>query len=78
MIRTTGFKRAFLMPSNRRPRVSSFNDAVSGYSIRSDGVIASYPSRQYFSFAISSNYRRYHSGRLRPGEISRSFTLRVG
>ena len=27
MIRTTGFKRAFLIPSNRRPRVSSFNDA---------------------------------------------------
>ena len=77
MIRTTGFKRAFLMPSNRRPRVSFHNDSVFGYSIRSDGVITSYPSAQYYSFAISSRYRRYHSGRLRPGEISRSFTLRV-
>ena len=77
MIRTSGFKRVFLMPSNRRPRVSSFNDAVHGYSIRSDGVISSYPSSQYYSYAISSRYRRYHSGRLRSGEISRSFTLRV-
>ena len=62
MIRTTGFKRAFLMPSNRRPRVSFINDVVAGYSIRSDGVIAGYPGAQYYSYAISSRYRRYHSG----------------
>ena len=77
MIRITGFKRAFLMPSNRRPRVSFYNDAVAGYSIRSDGVITAYPSSQYHSYAIYSRYRRYHSGRLRPGETSRSFILRV-
>lgn len=77
MIRTTGFKRAFLMPTNRRPRVSSLNDFVCGYTIRSDGSITSYPCSQYHSYAISSRYRRYRSDRLRPGEISRSFTLRV-
>ena len=75
MIRTSGFKRAFLMPSNRRPRVSSFNDAVRGYSIRSDGSITSYPSAEYYSYAISSRYRRYRPF-ARPFERSRSFTLR--
>lgn len=69
MICSTGFKRAFLMPSNRRPRVSSVNNAVCGYTIRSNGSITSYPSAQYHSYAISSRYRRYHS------ERSRSFTL---
>ena len=62
MIKLQSFKRALLIPSKRRPRVSFLNDAVCGYSIRSDGFISSYPSRQYFSFAISSQYRRYHRG----------------
>ena len=72
MIRTTGFKRAFLMPSNRRPRVSSLNDFVRGYTIRSDGSITCYPCPAYFSHSISSRYLR-----CRPFERSRSFTLRV-
>lgn len=67
MIKTTGFKRAFLMPSNRRPRVSVLNNAIRGYSIRSDGFISSYPSSVFFSYAIkaraiSSRYRRYQRG----------------
>lgn len=61
MIKTSGFKRAFLMPTNRRPRFSAINNIVKGYSIRSDGRILSYPSGQYWSYAISSRYRRYHS-----------------
>jgi len=60
VIRTTGFKRAFLMPSSRRPKVSTLNDVVRGYSIRSDGSIACYPRSSYFSYSISSRYRRYH------------------
>jgi len=58
MIRTTGFKRAFLMPSNRRPRVSTLNDVVCGSSICSDGSITAYPRSWYFSYSISSRYRR--------------------
>ena len=65
MIRTTGFKRAFLMPSNRRPRDSSLNDFVRGYTIRSDGVISCYPCRQYFSHSISERYFRSRFGRPR-------------
>ena len=60
MIKTNGFKRALLMPSNRRPLVSVLNNAIRGYSIRSDGFISTYPSPAYFSYAISSRYRRYH------------------
>lgn len=63
MIRTTGFKRALLIPTNRRPRVSSLNDAVYGSTIRSDGFITCYPCFSYFSHAISSRYRRYRQNR---------------
>lgn len=61
MIRSTGFKRAFLMPSNRRPRACVINDTVRGDSIRSNGVISSYPASYFYSYAISSRYRRYRS-----------------
>lgn len=61
MIKLLPFKRALLMPSSRRPRVSSLNDVVRGYAIYSNGFIGVYPVSAYWSYAISSRYKRYRS-----------------
>lgn len=57
MIRTTGFKRALLMPSNRRPRDSFLNDYVRGQSINSKGFIDSFPCSECYSILLRSRLK---------------------
>jgi len=60
MIKCLPFKRALLMPTSRRPRVSFLNNRVRGDAISSDGFITTYPRSSYFHYVIRSRYRSHN------------------